>query len=705
MAVKIFARFRPLCNGQMETNCIQLVNGTTIKIHGEPSPGEETVRPIRRLLTSPGSRVPMSPVPGRKLVTSPLEVSGTPRPHMMIYEGNYKFNRVFGPKSTTEEVYEQTTGSLIDPLFQGYNCTVITYGQSGSGKTYTMMGYNNQDRGIIPRAIGDIFERAQTRKKDGWTVRISISNVQIYMEKVLDLLGHTNNHDHSDKDNSTSLPIRQKNEHIYVDGATWKEVTSVETCVRWIEECNRHRVVASTDLNSVSSRSHSVFIIQMEQVNPNGAEHLRSNFTLVDLAGSETVKRTNAQGLNLQQASHVNQSLSTLGNVISALSARKLHVPYRDSKLTRLLTHALGGNSRTVIILTCSLASIDIQETISTLQFGKRALDMPNQPVINKFLTIDDYKLRLAKAEEIMNQQKLVIESLERENRKLHAQVETDGTDASKSYNTEEDEDGGTMTEPSVVSITEEDERSLNEEDTTPRDDKTSVKDLRRGLKRMMRAVSTTTVESHMEPPYIMTPAPRAIAAPEPIVIPFECDDAKTPDIPQVEQATGELTLPPVLRSTRNRPNNNDVNTSPRSRYFTPRTLAALSSEMVQKLQQDKSELQSIISHKDDDINDLKDRLIETKDQLYEQKLQIVPDKVESSNEIIPSALRETPNDQMTTLDWVFISLGSIMFVAALIILLVVSLKYKVDLHWSVWATWSSAVVGTFLLGWGVPRI
>jgi hypothetical protein len=347
--------------------------------------------------------------------------SFTPSPpasRMNLAQGNYQFHRVFPMSTRNSDVasyFFDKSRSIMEPLFLGQNCTLFAYGQTGSGKTYTMSAHaedtGHPQRGIMPHALQEVFVRVADAQKKGWHCKVRISMVQLYMERVLDML----------EPDTGCLAVRQRtlldgSVDVFVQGVSWKEVHHAQEAVALVVKGMLERTVASTNANAESSRSHCVCVVELEQMHMATGRHLRSALHLVDLAGSESVGRTGAQGMVLQQACNVNRSLTTLSQVIHALSRKAKHVPYRDSKLTRLLTHALGGNGQTYMILTCSLEEEATAETMSTLLFGHRALDMPNQPKVNLVHTTEDYQRMLTAAEKSLSEQRKLFSTLESTN-------------------------------------------------------------------------------------------------------------------------------------------------------------------------------------------------------------------------------------------------------------------------------------------------
>ncbi|EEB05326.1 kinesin-like protein Klp3 [Schizosaccharomyces japonicus yFS275] len=308
--------------------------------------------------------------------------------------GSFSFDRVFDTDSTQEAIFAYSIQSIVDDLFLGYNGTILAYGQTGSGKTYTMMGNpaDAKERGVTPRIVERIFAAIQESPSSiEYTVKVSF--LDIYMERVRDLLEpeHDNLSVHED-------PLRG----VYVKNLRTFYVTSAEEVLDTLEEGNHARAVAATNMNAQSSRSHAIFIIEIGQTNVETGEMRHSRLLLVDLAGSESVGKTGAVGQTLEEAKKINRSLSTLGMVIHALSEGKSHVPYRDSKLTRILKESMGGNSRTTLVINCSPSSWNAAETLSTLRFGTRTKQVKNKAIVNTELSVDELKRRLYLAEEAL---------------------------------------------------------------------------------------------------------------------------------------------------------------------------------------------------------------------------------------------------------------------------------------------------------------
>ncbi|XP_028577580.2 kinesin-like protein KIF28 [Podarcis muralis] len=287
-----------------------------------------------------------------------------------------------GPNSKyagQKEVFRDLGQGVLDSAWQGYNATLLAYGQTGSGKSYSMIGYG-ANRGIIPVVCEELFKTIQNQEQNK-QYQVTFSMLEIYNEQVIDLLSKIKKRG--------GLKLREDQQQgFYVDGLKLVPCDSYAQIERLMEQGTKIRTTASTSMNATSSRSHMVITIQFKQIFLREDITKQSIINLVDLAGSERQKSSGSEGDRLREGSRVNLSLTTLGNVISALAEaavgkKVLHVPYRDSVLTKLLQSALGGNSRTIMIAAISPADMCYEETLSTLRYAERTKKIKNKAVIN----------------------------------------------------------------------------------------------------------------------------------------------------------------------------------------------------------------------------------------------------------------------------------------------------------------------------------
>ncbi|CAO2643075.1 Kinesin-like protein KIF3A [Lemmus lemmus] len=293
----------------------------------------------------------------------------------------FTFDTVFGPESKQLDVYNLTARPIIDSVLEGYNGTIFAYGQTGTGKTFTMEGVRAVPglRGVIPNSFAHIF--GHIAKAEGDTrFLVRVSYLEIYNEEVRDLLG---------KDQTQRLEVKERPDvGVYIKDLSAYVVNNADDMDRIMTLGHKNRSVGATNMNEHSSRSHAIFTITIEcsEKGVDGNMHVRmGKLHLVDLAGSERQAKTGATGQRLKEATKINLSLSTLGNVISALvDGKSTHVPYRNSKLTRLLQDSLGGNSKTMMCANIGPADYNYDETISTLRYANRAKNIKNKARINE---------------------------------------------------------------------------------------------------------------------------------------------------------------------------------------------------------------------------------------------------------------------------------------------------------------------------------
>ena len=343
ISVKVICRFRPMNTREINLNtfsCIKLINDKTLNIMNN----QDFQNAKKKIFT---------------------------------------YDKIFGNKSTQIELFELCGKPIISDILKGYNGTIFAYGQTGSGKTFTMEGSdikNQETQGIIPRCIDTIFQNIK-KTDENTNFIITVSYIEIYMEKIRDLLDLSRE----------NLQINKNNTEIKVSGATEIYISSINEIVETLYIGAQNRAQASTSMNATSSRSHSVFTITVTQKNETKGTVIKGKLNLVDLAGSEKIRKTGAIGTRLNEAKTINTSLSALGLVIKKLTEDDVsHIPYRNSKLTRLLEESLGGNAKTTLIICCSPSSDNYDETVSTLRFGECAKKIKNKAIVNQELTAEE---------------------------------------------------------------------------------------------------------------------------------------------------------------------------------------------------------------------------------------------------------------------------------------------------------------------------
>ena len=368
----------------------------------------------------------------------------------------FNFDRIFPPNSTQEELYNFGVKEIIDGVLDGYNGTVLAYGQTSSGKTYTMEGIIDDEikMGVIPRMINHVFNFIRINKDIEFIMKASM--VELYQEKIRDLIDTKR----------VNLNIRETpNRVIYIENLSEYYVYCENDILNILKIGRENRAQASTKMNEHSSRSHSIFMITINQKNNKEGNAKTGKLYLVDLAGSEKIAKTGATGTTLEEAKIINKSLTILGMVINSLTdGKSKHIPYRDSKLTRVLQESLGGNSKTCLIITCSPSVFNESETLSTLRFGERAKKIRNKAKINKEFTvmelqriIDGLKEKLKNA----NKRIVQLEKFIKNNGLVVPMSDYKVDDEEKKEN--EDELNSNLDVNNIIKIDEEEEKIINE--------------------------------------------------------------------------------------------------------------------------------------------------------------------------------------------------------------------------------------------------
>ncbi|GBG30645.1 Kinesin, putative [Hondaea fermentalgiana] len=336
------------------------------------------VRPVLSSdLEKEDSNVAIEPIDDERLTiaTSATSAAGT----VSTKTSEYEFDRVFGPTSSQESVFDEVS-PLVESVMDGFHSCIFAYGQTGSGKTYTMSGGDGpENRGINYLALEELFRANAQRRAGGAHYRFKVQNVEIYCEKVIDLLAsHPDQSDVVAEEKGGSngpayLEIRASDrDGVHMPGCVEIEVKSVEEVIEVMELGARNRSSAHTKMNMASSRSHSVVIVSVHGANDETGRSTFGKLVLVDLAGSERLAKSGVKGVQLKEAQAINKSLSCLGDVISALESKAAHVPFRNSKLTTLLQDSLGKDNKALMILQVSPTTFNVQESTCSLNFAAR---------------------------------------------------------------------------------------------------------------------------------------------------------------------------------------------------------------------------------------------------------------------------------------------------------------------------------------------
>jgi len=296
-------------------------------------------------------------------VSGGKDVTGCPTPKLVH---PFKFDRVFGPSVSQGSVFEEIS-HLVQSSLDGYNCCIFAYGQTGSGKTYTMEGgsdpENQEARGMISRAVQQVFKASDRLKPQGWIYEMHASFLEIYNDTIIDLLVKN--------PNAKTLDLKHdQNGKTTVPDLTAVKVKTPARVFDLLARATSNRATAETSMNPHSSRSHSVFQLFIVGNNSVTGETVEGLLNLIDLAGSEKLEQSKVDGITKKETIHINQSLSTLSRVISAIAKNEKHIPYRNSKLTFLLQNSLGGSAKTIMFVNISPAIENLKETLSSLRFA-----------------------------------------------------------------------------------------------------------------------------------------------------------------------------------------------------------------------------------------------------------------------------------------------------------------------------------------------
>ncbi|XP_017864292.1 PREDICTED: kinesin-like protein Klp68D [Drosophila arizonae] len=286
----------------------------------------------------------------------------------------FTYDAAYDALASQTTLYHEVVFPLVSSVLEGFNGCIFAYGQTGTGKTFTMEGVRGNDdlMGIIPRTFEQIW--LHINRTENFQFLVDVSYLEIYMEELRDLL----------KPNSKHLEVRERGSGVYVPNLHAINCKSVDDMIDVMKVGNKNRTVGFTNMNEHSSRSHAIFMIKIEMCDTETNTIKVGKLNLIDLAGSERQSKTGASAERLKEASKINLALSSLGNVISALAENSPHVPYRDSKLTRLLQDSLGGNSKTIMIANIGPSNYNYNETLTTLRYAQRAKNIQNQPIKNE---------------------------------------------------------------------------------------------------------------------------------------------------------------------------------------------------------------------------------------------------------------------------------------------------------------------------------
>eukprot|EP01065_Artemidia_motanka_P049471 TRINITY_DN8209_c0_g1_i1.p1 TRINITY_DN8209_c0_g1~~TRINITY_DN8209_c0_g1_i1.p1 ORF type:complete len:498 (+),score=102.68 TRINITY_DN8209_c0_g1_i1:61-1554(+) len=318
-------------------------------------------------------------------------------------ELTFGYDRVFSPYSTQSDVYDQGVADILDSLMKGIHAAVVAYGQTGTGKTHTMLGTDG-DPGIIPRLLNALFDACSEPQLPDTQTFVSASYVQIYCEKVIDLL--TPDGQECDiRENPSMGP--------WVTNCTDQPIASWREAEKLLSVGEKRRMVRETDMNEKSSRSHAVFIVSFCRRNLTEMSESAAQLYLCDLAGSECIDKSGDGSLH--ETKSINKSLLALRQVITAIVSRKDHVPFRDSKLTRLLQNSFGGSSKTCLMICVSPSNYNARESLATLRFGQHTKTIRNTPTVNVHRSAEELERMIREANDEIGRVNAQVRRLKRE--------------------------------------------------------------------------------------------------------------------------------------------------------------------------------------------------------------------------------------------------------------------------------------------------
>jgi kinesin family protein C1 len=366
--IRVFCRIRPNLAKEIESmladNITSEVNRLSISSASSVSSvtsSNMTTEPQFRIVSSSSVEVV---APSQR---SFMETNKNSKQHLSKW--SFSFDRIFGPESTQEEVFEEIS-QLVQSALDGYRVCIFAYGQTGSGKTYTMLGGENEgESGVIPKSMRKIFSAAESRHEHNWEFHLKASFLEIYNETIRDLLADQTT---SIKERNYDIKIDRLTGATYVVGLTVEDISTPQQLEKLLRKSMANRATAATRCNERSSRSHSVFRLYISGRNKETGQERVGLLNLIDLAGSERLNSSGSTGDRLRETQHINKSLSALGDVISSLSNKEKYIPYRNSKLTYLLQDSLGGDSKTLMFVNISPTADSFQETLCSLRFAQK---------------------------------------------------------------------------------------------------------------------------------------------------------------------------------------------------------------------------------------------------------------------------------------------------------------------------------------------